>query len=61
MIALVQATEENNIVGIFSHLQSLSEQFIFRTVVFQVLTGFHTVILSCRIADISTGIHHFRF
>ena len=61
MIALVQATEEDNIVGIFSHLQSLCEQFIFRTVVFQILTGFHAVILSCRITYIPTGIYHFRF
>ena len=58
IVALVQSSDNDNIVGFHCFAHGLAEDFAFAPGVGQVLSGGHAIIRSRGVAHISTGILH---
>ena len=58
IITLVQSAEHDDIVGSLGLLHSLLYQLLRRTLIIEVLTRGHTIIIARHITHISTGKVH---
>lgn len=57
-VALVQAADEDDIIGIPGLFHGFSYQLFGSTVILQILSGHHPVVFTACIAHVATGIDH---